>query len=141
MATVKTQNGNVLLKDGLVSCECCDEAVPCGTSILYSGGASFPATRTITLGTNTGLVTLNYNAFNVPDRFVVVYNGVDVIDTGYVGAGGSYPPPVNTVVGPGLGSATFTKSTANPTTAIVLVFAPFASTLWNFRLSCPNSAP
>jgi len=38
----------------------------------------------------------------------------------------------------GSGSISFTKSTNNPTTAIVKVYAPMSGTSWNYTLSCPN---
>ena len=59
--------------------------VPCGTTSTYTGGAAYPTPNTITLGSGTGTVTLTFSAFEVPDRFIVQWNGSYVIDTGYRG--------------------------------------------------------
>ena len=58
---------------------------PCGTPNVYSGGVSYPTSKTSTVGTSTGNSTLNFDAYNVPDRFIVQWNGNYVIDTGYRG--------------------------------------------------------
>lgn len=93
---------------------------------------------TVDLGTATGLVTLNFDAFTVPDIFIVEYDGAEVINTGYRGTSGTYDGVAVTVAGPGAGSASFTKTTSNPTSCTVRVEAPFTSTAWNFDLSCPG---
>jgi hypothetical protein len=59
--------------------------IPCGTSSSFSGGVAYPTTQSVTLGTDTGTVVLNYNAQTAPDRFIVEWNGNVVIDTGYRG--------------------------------------------------------
>ena len=65
--------------------------INCGTtSVFTSGGASYPTTELITLTTSTGTIVLNYNAVNVPDRFIVDWNGSVVIDTGYRGYAALY---------------------------------------------------
>ena len=45
-------------------------------------------------------------------------------------------PRVNSTVA--TGSLSFTKSTSNPTTATVKVYAPMGDTYWTYTLSCPN---
>jgi len=96
----------------------------------------------IQLGTETGTVYLNYDALSVPDRFVVEYDGVEVIDTGYRGADSFNDqladlglPPVE---GPGEGSAGFNKLSPTPTIAIVKIYAPLEGTAWQFTLTCPD---
>jgi hypothetical protein len=59
--------------------------VSCGQPSSYSGGVSYPTTESVTLGTDTGTVVLDYNAQSVPDRFIVEWNSNVVIDTGYRG--------------------------------------------------------
>lgn len=59
--------------------------IPCGTASSYSGGVSYPTSNTITLGSGTGTVSLQFQAFDAPDRFIVQWNGSYVIDTGYRG--------------------------------------------------------
>jgi hypothetical protein len=105
-----------------------------------------PASYVITLGNNLGTVTLNYNASSVPDRFVVIYNGVVVIDTGYRGGStyqsqlnsalADYNLPPSPIVGIGAGSASFFKNSSVPT-ATVEVYGPLPGTAWNFTLGCP----
>lgn len=127
MPTIKTQGGKVITKDGKVSCVCCGPpSVPCGTPVVFFGGQSNPSVHTIQLGSGTGTVELIFNALVIPDRFVVAYNGEDVIDTDFVS---------------GLGTAEFVKTTATPTIATVFVYAPAGGTLWDFRLLCPTQAP
>lgn len=59
--------------------------ISCGSPSSYSGGASYPTTQNILLGSSTGDVMLYYNAVSVPDRFIVIWNSSVVIDTGYRG--------------------------------------------------------
>lgn len=113
-----------------------DDRITCG-SLTTSGGVG-NSEFIVDLGTATGLVTLNFDAYSIPDIFKVEYDGVEVINTGYRGDSGTYDGTVVVVAGPGNGSATFTKSTASPTTAIVRVIAPFTGTAWDLDLSCPG---
>jgi len=97
----------------------------------------------IDLGTDTGTVNLTYDAYSIPDRFIVTYDGVDVIDTGLVGVSGDQYELDGTlvsvtVVGPGAGTASFTKSNALPRTAILKVIAPYQGTEWECNLGCPG---
>ena len=132
--------------------DACCQALPvaptvaCGEVRSYSGGEVFPTTEIITLGTGTGTITLNFNAYGVPDKFQVEFDGVIVINTGYRGdisdqgalntALAARGVPQESIAGIGRGTATFTKSTAT-TTAIVRVYAPISGTAWNYSLSCP----
>jgi hypothetical protein len=94
--------------------------IPCASAVESGGvgGGSY----VIELGTDIGTVTLNYEAYSIPDGFTVNWNGVDVIATGVVS---------------GSGSPTFVKTSAYPTTATVTVEAPDEGTAWEFMLSCP----
>lgn len=95
-------------------------SIPCASSVESGGvgGGSY----VVNLGTDIGTVTLNYEAYGIPDGFTVNWNGVDVIATGAVS---------------GSGSPTFVKTSAYPTTATVTVEAPDEGTAWEFMLSCP----
>lgn len=57
----------------------------CDSTVNYTGGVSYPTANRINMGPNVGQVALNYNAYNVPDRFIVIYDSNFVIDTGYRG--------------------------------------------------------
>lgn len=122
--------------------------IACGVDNTFSGGASFPSETIITLGSGLGNVQLSFNAQSVPDKFIVIYDGVEVINTGYRGdssqqaaldaalAARGLPP--ETIMGTGIGTQSFTKSTASPATALVRVFAPIAGTAWGYTLGCPT---
>ena len=92
-------------------------------------------------GSLVGDVTLFYSAFTIPDKFVVIWNGSTVIDTGFRGSATrnaelnalGYP----NVEGTGFGSATFTKTSASPSTVTIVVTAPLEDTLWRGILGCP----
>lgn len=113
----------------------------------------YPYTVSKFLGSDTGLVTLTYDAYDIPDRFVVRFDenndGVSetVIDTGYVGEAiyqvylddaivshGDTPSTINPLP---VGVATFCKTSANEW-AYVDVYAPLRSTGFTFTLSCPE---
>jgi hypothetical protein len=117
-------------------------AIPCGAGTTYTGGPAMPSVYDITLGSETGEVLLTFDAFGAPDRFVVEFDGLTAIDTGYRGdqsfsnalsaALGEFTP----IISPGSGTASFLKTTTN-STATVKVFAPLLGTAWNFNLGCP----
>mgnify|MGYP003642459550 CR=1 FL=1 len=130
---------------------CCNNVpvgpvIPCNSSTSFSGGVAFPDTQVIQLGATLGVVTITFNAFNVPDQFTLEFDGVVVIDTGYRGllsyqgelntALAALGEPAATITYPGNGSATFNKTTATQT-AVLKVFAPISSTAWNATVSCP----
>lgn len=118
----------------------------CGVPVPYSGGQTYPTIQVITLGTGLGTVTLNFDAVSVPDKFIVMFDGVEVINTGYRGntahqaaldaALAVYGAPPETITSPGSGTANFSKGTAT-TTATVYVYAPMAGTAWTVTLDCP----
>jgi len=120
--------------------------IPCGSSTAYSGGEAFPSENIITLGNGTGTVTLSFDAISVPDKFIVIYDGVEVINTGYRGDSAQQSEldialaarglPSETIISGGAGTLNFNKSTTTGT-AIVRVYAPISGTAWNYNLSCP----
>ncbi len=120
---------------------------PCGTALSVSGGGIGTNTYTIALGPTFGLVTLSYCSYTLEDRFVVTFDGVDVIDTGCVAAGsGSGGTPG---VGPGFrcsspATLSFMKTSLTET-ATVTVYGGCDGedgTVWDFLLGCPDaSAP
>lgn len=120
--------------------------VECGDSTSYSGGETFPTDTIIHLGSATGTVTLNYDMLSIPDKAQVYINGVLKLDTGYRGDSSEQSAlnaalatrglPPETIMGPGAGLGSFTKSTADEY-AVVRIWAPLPSTSWSFTLSCP----
>jgi len=121
-------------------------SIACGVSTGFAGGESYPSEFTVTLGTALGSVVLNFDGQSIPDKFIVIFDGVEVINTGYRGntyyqaqlntalADRGLPP--ETVTAPGTGTASFNKTTAT-TTAIVRVYAPLSGTGWTCKLNCP----
>jgi hypothetical protein len=78
-----------------------------------------------------GYICLAYDAFSVPDRFMVYVGGQQVVDTGFVGA----PNFGLDVTGPGAGSVSFFKP-QGVTEVKVIVEAPLTGTGWTYTLSC-----
>jgi hypothetical protein len=115
----------------------------CGTQYTFAGYEGFPERYNITLG-GSGSVTLNYNAFGIPDKWVVIQNGSIIADTGY--RGDSYHQagldnaladkglPPETIQGGPAGSITFSV-TDDP--LYIYVYAPMGGTSYNFTVSCP----
>ena len=83
--TLRAQDANGLWSQHEDTIHITLPGVACGIPTQYAGGQSFPTTFDVTLGSGTGTVTLDYLTGANPDRFVVTLDGVDVIDTGYVG--------------------------------------------------------
>lgn len=122
------------------------DPISCGAGASYTGGEAFPTDIYITLGSATGNVVFSYDAFSIPDKFEVWYDGVKQIDTGYRGDT-SYQSDLNanlamrglppeTIMGTGSGSTNFSKTTTS-TTALVRVYGPLPDTSWDFTLNCP----
>lgn len=140
-----------LVNDDYVVTFTCPEPVvvdiPCGAGSTYNGGEAYPQTDIIDLGSATGIVTLNFDAYGLADKFIVEFDGVEVINTGYRGnaseqtnlnnalAAKGFPP--ETIQGVGSGTTTFQKTTTT-TTATVKVYAPLPGTGWNYTLGCPQ---
>ena len=60
--------------------------IPCNTPAAAKGNVIYPYEQTYVIGSQSGWVELEYTAWTVPDRFIVIYDGNVVIDTGYVGS-------------------------------------------------------
>ena len=143
--------------------------IGCGAGSSYSGGEAYPTEQSVILGSDIGTVILDYNAFDIPDRFIVEWNNNIVIDTGYRG-GSSYDfggasrssfnstltgridpitlnayPDLTTypddgyprILGLGLGTTSFVKNLASPTTVTIKIYGPMPSTGWSYTLNCP----
>ena len=95
-------------------------------------------------GTSIGKASFDYNAQDVPNRFVLKYNNATILDTGYIGlnstanynalvaAGVSADDiklvsPYDGTVNNGVGSKDFSKHSATITDAKLTVYAPLAT--------------
>lgn len=105
--------------------ECPSGSVACiPLSSSYTiASAAVPQTRSVVLGTGTGIVELFYAAQAVPDKFVLTWNGVNVIDTGFKS---------------GTGSFVFNKTAAFPVTAALAIYAQSGGSGGSVRVSCPT---
>ncbi len=116
----------------------------CGTQYTYTGNEDYPERYVFNLGA-TGTSTLTYQAVSIPDKWVIIQDGVVILDTGYRGdvsyqtdldnalAARGLPP--ETIQGVGSGTAQFTISSLSP--VYVYVYAPITNTTHNTRISCP----
>ena len=57
----------------------------CTDTVTYSSGEAYPTEILVNLGTDTGTTVLTYDAYSIPDRFIVEFDNGIVIDTGYRG--------------------------------------------------------
>lgn len=118
----------------------CNELIQ-SSSWVGSGGRGI-FTITADTGTLTGTTILEFNAYSIPDRWEVVWNGVTVIDTGFRGDT-SYDSQLNalgypSVTGSGYGTMSFVKSATTPSEVIITVTAPLDGTAWDAILGCPG---
>lgn len=116
----------------------------CGQQYTYTGGQNYPERYEFNLGV-TGVSTLTYQAYGIPDKWVVVQDGNIVLDTGYRGSTSNQTAlnnalaerglPPETIQGSGSGTAQFTVSTLS--TVYVYVYAPMSGTSFQTTISCP----
>ena len=59
--------------------------VPCDQQATFSGQQVYPATQPFDIGEGIGEVTFLFNAREVPDRFLVVFDGNVILDSGFRG--------------------------------------------------------
>ncbi len=142
--------------------DACDDEVYCGTNFDASGNTGI-YTLDIFIGEDTGTFSIDYDAYTVPDRFQLIYNGVEVADSGYRGSGtapsGSYNLDVfeyiggnsfqdtgvnqtvngGPILGVGEGTLSFNKTTAFPTVVRLVVTGPIGNTGWEVNnIVCPG---
>ncbi len=115
----------------------------CGTQYTYTGNQDYPETYEFNLG-NTGTSSLTYQAFNIPDKWVIVQDGIVLLDTGYRGnvsyqtaldlalADRGLPPEA--IQGGGSGASTFIVNTLSP--IYVYVYAPLPDTSFQTTINC-----
>ncbi len=124
--------------------------IDCGVA-QNDGGyfGNFPVRTPVDLGTLAGTVELAFNAFSIPDRFIVYVDGAVVIDTGFVTGLSdgpsldSYNAQLNALGFPSAtpnsspGTMTFEKA-AGAVVCFVDVYAPLDGTAWTFVCGCPS---
>jgi hypothetical protein len=125
-------------------------AIPCDTNNSYSGaGPTYPTVIDVNLGSSTGIVVLQYNPYAAPDRFIVEYNGIVVIDTLYRGDSSTYnyggsdrTAFKNSLLGKlePHGGFTYPNFTYHPEDGYPLVAAQFPNYQFNKTASSPTTA-
>lgn len=128
---------------GIISTQ---STITCDESFSYDGNSGVFET-VIDFGSDIGEAGINYNAFNVPDKFEIEWNG-NIISSGYVGLDTYNQQLINLGINPseiktdnpssGSGQLLFTKDQASPNTAIIRVSAPLSGTAWNISGICPD---
>ncbi|MDB0602177.1 hypothetical protein PL373_13665 [Tenacibaculum maritimum] len=131
---------------GLTGVEINETIVSCDETFSPSGNVG-NFSYVLDFGDNIGTAGINYNAYSVPDRFIIEWNG-QTFDTGFVGSSsydaqlitaGVNPSDINTgSPSTGSGMLTFNKSQAFPTQATITVLAPLGGTAWNVTGICPQ---
>jgi hypothetical protein len=128
---------------------------PTPYGIVFSGSEVCDVVIQITAGTrgyyiyildltsDTGTVNFTFNAFQIPDRFIIEYPiGNQIYDSGFRGSpiynqdlfDNGFPP----VTGTGYGTGSFLKTNPSPEQAKLIVFAPLTNTRWTFKMDCPS---
>ena len=132
-------------------------------NLAYHNGGQGTFNYPISLGSATGTVTIEYQAYGIPDRFIFTWNGntykSGVESTGdFVGAAShltnlqatpgnssatittlttSYGSGSGNAQSGGRGTITFNKNTSS-STSNMQVSAPLGGTGWWFSVSCPG---
>ena len=107
-------------------------ARPCN-STTTSGGEGV-TTTVHDLGRTSGTFSFFYDAFTIPDRFEVIYQGHTLHDTGFV----PFPDPrVAPPTIPGSGTVSLTYS-GTSSVVTVIVTGSESGTAWDYVVGCPH---
>jgi hypothetical protein len=132
MATIKTQNGKVLTKDGKVSCECCSiQPSICDLNLNSSGGdEGYIQTFPVNTG-NIGFdVSVTFVAYFQADRFLIQ----GIYDTGCIGGQAGQPSSVTSTV-------TIPPNTQNVTLQVIPNCLGGSGTIWDLSITCLLETP
>ena len=77
-------SGTFFRATGDYDMEVSPEVEACGLPQNFGGGQAYPTQLESILGSGTGTVTLTPNPYGIPDRWIVRWDGGDVIETGYL---------------------------------------------------------
>ena len=97
------------------------DLVPACGAATNSGGAGV-TTTVHDVGKSKGTFTFTYDAFSIPDRFQVSYEGASLLDTGSISGGGSRNLTIN----------------GTHTTITVVVTGSSSGTAWTYTVGCAN---
>lgn len=120
----------------------------CNQLITYSGGDSFPYIRTVQIPICSP-IAIQFNNAAVPVKFIVSVDGVDELDTGYLGST-SYQTLLNTALSPdppetitqSIGTTNY--SFDNPSGvafAQISAYSPLENTSFSFYIKCRDCPP
>lgn len=117
----------------------------CGENINFMGGQDYPTTITVEINPYLNQ-SINIDPASVPDKFIIEINGIEVLNTGYIGST-SYQalldaaliaegdPPETITVTTGTQTYAFLNS-AGASYMQLKVFGPLANTSWNVVTEC-----
>lgn len=137
-----------------------DYAAP-ACNLAYETGGQGTFDFPINLGSSTGLVTIEYQSYSIPDKFTFTWNGNTYTSGDGNGTGNSFVgsssyasnsavQPLDTLTGVyggtsgnqgqqgGRGTITFNKNTST-SPSNMQVSAPLGGTGWWFSVSCPGN--
>jgi hypothetical protein len=144
--TAKIQSDEDGFLFGLTAGVSLQTVIGCNQSFSYTGESGAFEFQ-IDFGTDIGTCGINFDAFGVPDKFEIEWNG-QIFSSGYVGDSyynqqlinlGIPPNQINTAnPANGSGILNFVKSQAFPTTATIRVTAPLSGTGWSMSGICPQ---
>lgn len=123
--------------------------VLCNQQFSYSGGTG-TFQFTLEIGSGIGFTGIKSTPYSVPDRFRIVFNGVEVANSKFIGSNSytqqlldlGYQPSELALTGGGsvtLVPVLFYKATTSPSFAIVYVDAPLSGTAWAINGVCPTT--
>lgn len=121
----------------------------CGGTFSTSGGKVPPpyyVDYPVTLGAGEGVITLNFQAFTVPDRWQLIIDGVVVLDTQFRGLTAEYSRNYRNeldalgfsdipIISPGTGTVVYNKTQAT-SVGTLRVWSPLNTTGWNCSIVC-----
>jgi hypothetical protein len=145
---LSNQDNNGFLS-GITGIETTTEIINCNQLFEFNGNEG-TFEFLINFGTNIGQAGIEHEAFNLPDKFEIEWNG-QLFSSGYVGSQSRDQELINLGVplsqintgtpSTGNGTLLFNKDQASPTTALIRVTAPFSNTAWNVIGICPSGLP
>lgn len=131
---------------GITGTKSTTELIGCDETFAFQG-ESGTYEFNINFGTEIGECGILYDAYAVPDKFEIEWNG-QVYSSGYVGFNNRDQDLLNLGVpqseintgnpSTGVGNLIFNKDSEQPTVATIRVTAPFAGTGWNINGVCPS---